>query len=387
MAVLLLLIIFILICILAYKSAIFLFSPLNKVGTIAISSVTDEPLSPSEYVKQEAKVLGIGFGNEQTVIMKEPKFDGNKVIAYEGEPIKQFEFRPQTWEQFISQTDAKEQAKIIMEKARRGIRCHCILSAIRGHGKTTFIELLAKSLNAHLIQRVGKQVDEDELANIINEINRSEAPYVIFFLDEIDTTDWKVIKILNPLIEQFKINGKQIRPFIFCSATINKDVLIKNNPDTLDRIPHHIQFTRYSIDDIAIIINQYKNQLYPNEEVSQEVIKKIASESKYNPRTSISLLEDYIIVKDINKVIKTRRIIKDGLDDIDIKILKALANSKKAIGANCLAMKTGLTQNQYLREYEPFLVEFNYIERVPSRIISEKGKEFLKGVDNDIRKI
>ena len=50
------------------------------------------------------------------------------------------------------------------------------------------------------------------------------------------------------------------------------------------------------------------------------------------------------------------------------------------MGANNVAMRIGLSEKQYLREYEPFLVEFDYIARVPSRIITKKGKEYLKGV-------
>ena len=312
------------------------------------------------------------------VIVKDPKFDSNGIDPYNKE-IKKFEFRPQTWEQFIGQQDAKEMAQTITKKAERGMRSHLILSAIRGHGKTTYVKLLAKSLNAHLIQRVGKQVDEDELASIVNEINNSSAPHVLFFLDEIDTTDWKVIKILNPLIEEFEISGKKIRPFVFASATINKDILIKNNPDTLDRIPHHIQFTRYSVEDISKIIRQYHKQLYASEKVNEEIIKNISENCKFNPRTAISLLESYIVETDIQKVLKSNKIIKYGLTDIDIKILTILSQATRPMGANALALRCGLSPNQYIREYEPFLYEFGYMSRVPSRIITEKGKTILEG--------
>jgi Holliday junction resolvasome RuvABC ATP-dependent DNA helicase subunit len=355
------------------------------IGAIKLTGKILIPKNDSEEILQQVLsgkmeyIHSETFDKPQTIILKDPQFDSTKINTYEL-PVKQFEFRPKTWTQFIGQTNGKEQAKIIIEKARRGIRCHCILSAIRGHGKTTFIELLAKSLDAHLIERVGKQLDEDELLNVVNEINESSTSHVVFFLDEIDTTDWKVLKILNPLIEQFAINGKQIKPFIFCSATINKDTLIKNNPDLLDRIPHHIQFTRYNADDITKIITQYASKLYEKEIVPIDVIKIISTQCQFNPRTSISLLEDYIIVKDINKVLRNRRIIKDGLTDIDVRILDILNSSTRAIGANALAMKAGLTQNQYLREYEPFLVEFGYINRIPSRILSEKGKQYLQTV-------
>ena len=314
------------------------------------------------------------------VQIKDNKLDSSRIVEYQGEAVKQFEFRPQNFSQFISQEDAKAIAKTIMKKAERGIRSHFILSAIKGHGKTTFVELLAKHLGAKLIQRIGKQVDEDSLVDIINEINTSEEKHIVFFIDEIDTMDWKILKVLNPIIEQFKINGKQIKPFIFAGATINKHVLVKNNPDTLDRIPHHIHFHRYKAEDIAKILRQYQAQLYSEEKVADTIINTIALNAKFNPRTSICLLEDYIIEQNMKQVLQNNRIVKDGLNMIDIQILKVLNQSTKAMGANAVALKVGLSPNEYTREFEPFLYEFGYINRVPSRVITDKGKQLLEEI-------
>ena len=311
-------------------------------------------------------------------VLKDASLDINRIQEYKGTNIKKFEFRPQKWEQFIGQEEGKERAKTIIKKANRGIKAHLILSAIQGHGKTTYIELLAKTLKAKLIQRIGKQIDEENLIDIINEINSSKEKHVVFFIDEIDAMNWKVIKILNPIIEQFQIAGKKIKPFIFACATINKHILIKNNPDTLDRISHHLQFTRYSDEEIKTILTQYKKQLYPSDEVNEKILDIISKNCKYNPRTSLVLLEDYIVERDINKVLRTSKIIKEGLNFLDIKILEALIKSKKPMGVNAVALKVGLTQNQYVREFEPYLYEFGYIGRTPSRIITDKGKKLLK---------
>ena len=351
-----------------YKLFKFIFSPLTS--DIEVTEITEGNNSQAEGTDDILKVA-----------IKQNNINTSRIIEYTGEEVRRFEFRPLTWEQFISQDEAKERAKTIIKKAERGIRSHFILSAIRGHGKTTFVEVLAKNMNAKMIQRVGKQIDEDNLVDIINEINTSEKKHVIFFVDEIDTLDPKVLKVMNIIVEQFKINEKKIKPFIFACATISKDVLIKNNPDFLDRLQHHIQFTRYSAKDITKIITQYKNQLYSQELISIEVLNTIANNCKFNPRTAIALLEDFVVEEDIIKVLKNCHIIKDGLNIIDIDVLKALNNSQRVMGANALAMKVGLGQNQYLREYEPFLVEFGYIERVPSRLITEKGKQLLKEVN------
>jgi len=316
--------------------------------------------------------------NEQSIVLKNPKFNTSLIQSYQGcETAVNFEFRPQTWKQFIGQSEAKSRINTLKKKIDRGMKSHLFIDGIRGHGKTSFIKLFAKDINAKLIEKVGNQIDLDSLIDIINEINNSKQKNVILFIDEMDSMDSKIIKVLNPIIESFEIDKKKIKPFIFAGATINKHELIKNNPDTLDRIPTHIKFKRYNHKEISIILKQYQEQLYNDTPVSDEVIKVIAENCKFNPRTSIGLLEDYIVEKNINKVLKDWRIVTEGLNAVDIQILTTLYNAPKPMGANALALKVGLSPKEYSREYEPFLYEYNYLLRVPSRIISEKGKELL----------
>ena len=194
---------------------------------------------------------------------------------------------------------------------------------------------------------------------------------------------WKVIKILNPILESFEIAGKKIKPFIFVGATINKHILIKNNPDTLDRIPIKIKFERYNSEEIKQILRQYKQQLYKDDDVATKIFDVISKNCKFNPRNAISLLEEFIVEQNINRVLKNYKIVKDGLTLKDIEILQVLNSSKRAMGANSLAMKVKLSEKEYTSEYEPFLVEYGYVNRIPSRVIGEKGKLFLSKLKED----
>jgi len=313
-----------------------------------------------------------------SVTIKDGQFDINKINSYEGETLRKFEFRPQNFDQFIGQNEAKNRLKTVIKKVKKGLKSHILIDGIKGHGKSTIVELFAKQIDAHVINRIGKQVNVDNLVDIINEINGSKKKNVVLFIDEFDTMDWKVIKVLNPIIESFEISGKKIKPFIFASATINKHILIKNNPDTLDRIPTHIKLNRYNSVEMLQILEQYIKQLYSNEKIEPEALMVIAENCKYNPRTSIALLEEYIVEQNIKKVMSNCNIIKNGLNSIDIKILQTLNESNKAIGANALAMKVRISQQEYEREFEPYLIEYDYINRVPSRVITEKGKQLLE---------
>ncbi len=315
--------------------------------------------------------------DNNSITIKENSVDISRIKEYTGNTFKQFEFRPQKFTQFIGQEEAKERAKTIIKKARQGIKAHLLVKGIQGHGKTVYVEIIAKELGAKLIKHIGKQVNEEGIVNIINEINEVKEDYVMLFIDEIDTIDWKILKIFNPIIESFELAGKKIRPFIFAGATINKHKLLKTNPDTLDRIEHHITFSRYNKEEIVKIIRQYKEQLYNQNTIDEKVIETISISCKYNPRIAISLLEDYIVEKDIEKILHNHKIIKEGLTETDIKILQVLKDSKRAKGANALAMSAKLSEKEYIIEYEPYLVEFEYIERIPQRVITEKGKELL----------
>lgn len=313
-----------------------------------------------------------------SVIIKEGQLDVNRIKEYEGDSLQLFEFRPTTFEQFIGQTEAKERGKTIIKRTEKGLKAHFLVDGIKGHGKTTFVELIANSLDAHIIKRIGKQVNIDNIVDIINEIHDSDKKYNVLFIDEIDTMDKGVIKCLNPIIESFEIAGKKIRPFIFACATINKHVLIKNNPDTLDRITTKIKFIRYNDEEIRKIINQYVNELYSEENIDDDAVISISQNCKYNPRTAIALLEDYIVEEDIDKVLKNCNIKINGLTSKDLDILEILLNSSKPMGAKCLALKCGMSEAEYLMEFEPFLLEYDYINRVPSRVITEKGKELIR---------
>jgi len=332
-------------------------------------------MSDEDFLKTSKTIVQ----EKQEVILKESKFQSSKIIPYKGKTVRKFEFRPATWKQFIGQEEAKERAKTIVKKSQKGMKTHFLVDGIKGHGKTTFVELIAKDLNAHIIKRIGKQIDEENLVEAINEINASKSNTVMFFVDEIDSMDWEVIKILNPIIESFEYEGIPIKPFIFAGATINKYLLVQNNPDTLDRIPAHIKFSRYNTKEISIILTQYQQQLYADYKITPEVIIQLSNNCKFNPRTAICLMEDYLVDNDLRKVLKNHKIIKDGLTDIDIKILNILSKESAPIGANCLALICGLGQKEYEKVYEPFLLEYGYINRRPrGRIITEKGREILK---------
>ena len=336
----------------------------------------------SSLANEDVSVPVAGTNPVMDVRIKENNIDTSRIIEYTGEIPRKFEFRPENFGQFIGQEEAKERAKTIIKKSKMNLKSHFLVDGIRGHGKTTFVNLIHKQLGGKLIEYIGRQVNEDNIIDIINQINTAQEKYVMLFIDELDTMNYKVIKILNPIIETFKLEGKKIKPFIFAGATINKYILLKNNPDTLDRIDFQVKFKKYNKEELMTILKQYHTQLYNDISVSENILNIIASNCKFNPRTSISLLEEYIVEENMEKVLRNNHIIKDGLTSIDIKILETLASVKR-MGANALAMRVGLGEREYVVEFESFLCEYGYISRIPNRIIAEKGLQILKELKDE----
>ena len=317
---------------------------------------------------------------QQEIVLKEASFDVSKIKEYKPEvEVKKFIFRPQTFDQFIGQEMNKQRILMNIKKIKMGIKTHFFFDAIQGHGKTTMAYLIAKELNAHIIERVGQQVCDEDLINIINEINSCKEEYVVLFIDEIDTLNPKICKTFNTILEDFNVAGKDIKPFIFIGATINKFLVQQRSPDTLERISAQIRFNRYNQQEISKIIQQFYNQMYKEHDVPQSAFEKISANCKFSPRISISMLEDFIVTKDVDKVLDYHEIVKDGLTKTDFKLLKILEeNNEKPLGAKALAQRIGINEKDYIEIYEPYLCEFGYIVRGQrGRLLGTKGKEIL----------
>jgi Holliday junction resolvasome RuvABC ATP-dependent DNA helicase subunit len=260
-----------------------------------------------------------------------------------------------------------------------GSHSHIILTGLPGHGKTSYIRLLAKTMKAHFIQRIGNSITIETLPEILKEINASTEP-VIFFVDEIDTMTKEMIKMMNPIVEEFMISGHQINPFIFACATINTDKMKQNNPDFLNRLKFEIKFVSYELPELVKIGRQVQQQLYKDVSISDEDLNQLALNCRYNPRRIINLLEYLVIDKNIAHVLKINEIVRNGLTLTDIKILEYLATNSRPVGSNSIAMKCDMRQKQYETEFEPFLFKEGYLNKVPSRIITDKGRELLESV-------
>lgn len=351
------------------------------------------PDSYDDMIQRMLRGKSIGNGSDDNisddnntkpteVVVKEESFDLDGVIEYTGENgmSEKIDFRPTNFNEFVGQELAKKRIDRTLKRIRSGMKTHIFLDAIRGHGKSTMARIIAKELKADLIEITGTMIaDKETIKNIINQITLNPK-LTVLFVDELDSLDRKYFKFLNPILEEFKIGHKRIKPFVFIGASILKHELLSKCPDTMDRIDTQIKFERYTSDDIAVILEQYKDHLFNEKKVDQQVYKVIGKNCKYNPRVAIALLKDYIVTPDIREVLHDARIVYNGLTDIDVKILETLSQNK-SMGASSLAQSIGMSEKEYMTEFEPYLVEFGYIIRGRGgRKITEYGIETLNKI-------
>lgn len=327
------------------------------------------------------------LSEDRSIIIKEPYFNINKIKEYPLE-TKQFIYRPQTLDEYIGQDKAKSLIRINLQKIHELKTVNFLISGKRGHGKTTLAHIIKNHLNAFMIERIASELSNpDQLVEILNSISyddnsslRDIKENIILFIDEIHGLKPKLCEVFYPILEDYKIGGKCIKPFITIGATTEKNELLKKVAPLVDRFQVQIDLEDYTEEDIILLLRQYITQIYLDklDLIGDLKYKIIAKNCKCNPRIAITLLEDCLIEPNILKVLHHHRIIKDGLTENDFKILKILERTTRPIGDEGIAVMSGISKEDYKTIYEPYLCENGYIDRTSrGRIISQKGKEFI----------
>jgi Holliday junction DNA helicase RuvB len=293
-------------------------------------------------------------------------------------------YRPETFEEYISQSKAVDKAKLTIELINKGFPRHFLLMGNAGYGKTTLAGIIAKSLDFNFNVYVGSNFDIDTMNDFLIKNADTEKPNVLF-IDELGELKKEVLTYMLPIIEDFKLNGLNLRKFILIGATTDTWILSKRCSPFLDRIHCKIYLEDYNADDIKSLLRQYNSQIH-QKNIMEEDYNIISRNVRYTPRLAISLFDYFVATNgDLNRVLKMNRIIKDGLDDIDVRILENLNSTNgKPIGEEALSIIGNMTRQEYKELREPYLIRQGLISRGSrGRIILEKGKLFLQGLKNE----
>lgn len=319
----------------------------------------------------------------QEVIIKPEALDTSSL---EEEDKEDHLWRPSEWKHYIGQDNLKNiiQARINGCKKRNEIFPHMLIDGMAGTGKSTIALLTAKKLGVNLVECVSNTIlSPQQFVDKLAEVNGG-----VLFVDETHEINRKIANFILPLLEDFKINGKRIKPFTFFGATTELGTLIKKYKPLVERMKIQKTLEPYTKEELVNIIRQFKEKTFSDENIEDNVFEVIANNCRNTPRMGLRILENYIFMnKPIKDVLRAEGIIKEGLTTQDIKILELLKEKEKGVGLNAISSFLGTSAENYLYKHESYLLQKGLITITSRRVITDQGKKFLKEVQNAKKKI
>jgi Holliday junction DNA helicase RuvB len=337
-------------------------------------------MTQQEYDKaiQNGDILPLQNNNKintqiNKLIIEEKPIDYSNL---KGSKHKNIGKKPLDFSEYIGQENAKNILSAIIKnvKITKQTFPHTLIYGKSGLGKTSLTKATVNQLNQKMVECVASSLKSpQDFIDLIVESNHG-----IIYLDEVHTIDLKVAEWILPVIEDFNIDGKKIKPFTVIASTTNKGDLLKKVSPFVNRFIIQIQLEEYKTQEIELMIKNYARKYHYDIQIEDSIFNQLAKNSKQNPRTAISLFTWFIFLKDIKKVFKSQNIIYKGFNTKDLNLLEFLSKQEKPQSERTLATILDMLPNNYLYEHEDYMVNKQLIVKTPrGRIISDKGRELL----------
>ncbi len=357
--------------------------------------------------------MWFGQNNDKQV---DSKIRGKKMVSNMhnveeiAKTMKQIDFRPQTFDQVVGQTEIKEflKLKIAAFKKTRVSLVHTLFLGFSGVGKTTLANVVANEMGVTFHQVMATRIKTwADFYNIIRNVEEND----IVFIDEIHALAPKIQEHLYGVMEDFtctiedkNLNRQRlmrIPRFTLIGATTHSGDL---NPPLLSRFQYKANLLPYSHEELTQMITTAGERIY-DIRIPYEIADRLAQLSRRTARISYNLLRSLMDVAEAQtpgkvtpdiltselmyKMLKYEQIDPIiGLDYASRKYIVALLREQAALGSRTIANYINEQESTVTGMIEPFLfseIELQYTESGvvkgqtgPFVRITKKGRLALK---------